>query len=50
MSENRQRKEMGEWRRTTTIKRVHGVRLVVVRVKVQNAVYGTSAKKLAQYV
>jgi hypothetical protein len=48
-SEDWNRKEMEEWRRVR-IKRVHGVRSVVVRAGIQNVVCGTRAKKLAQYV
>jgi hypothetical protein len=48
-TEDWKRKEMGEWRRAT-IKIVHGARLVVVHVKIQNVVCGIRAKKLAQYV
>jgi hypothetical protein len=48
-TEDWKRKEMEEWRRVK-IKRVHGVRSVVVRAEVQNVICGTRAKKLAQYV
>jgi hypothetical protein len=48
-NEDWKRKEMEKWRRAA-IKIVHGVRLMVVRVKIQNVVCGMKAKKLAQYV